>query len=131
MIRETQLLIGYALFFTLCNLAVFLFYYLYGFFREKKLRLFADSAAIPEKLRFLFRFKGIKGDEKSTASRLGMILQAGSVVYLIVMEILCFAVAKLANDMILPCRIAFFVMLPVICFGAIFLITYSSKHSNR
>ena len=131
MSRDVKLLIGYSLFFTLCNLVVFLFYYLYGYFNEKKLRASGSNKAIPSNLLFLFRFKGIKGKDKLTASRIGTRSQAGAIIYLIVIEALCFILAKIKNDMVISCRFALSMMILFLVCGIVLMIISGRKYKNK
>ena len=124
-----KLLIGYCLFFTVCNLLVSLFYYLYGFFAESKLRDKATLKALPDKLLFLYHFKGINKSDKSMASKAGAFTQMLAILYFIIMEIACLALTKLLKTAVIPCRIAIFMLALLIICGIIIIII--NKNGKR
>lgn len=124
-------LIGYCLFFTLCNLFVFLFYYFFGYFFEKKLRKFDMRVMLPAKLLFLFRFKGIYGEDRLNASRGGAISQFGAYIYFFFMETLCFALCRILSDTIFACRLAFALFAILIVSGIVrVFVTNHVIHKN-
>ncbi len=127
MSKETIYLIGYCIFFTLCNINVSVFYYLYGFFFEKKLRQFDQCVTLPANLIFLFRFKGIFGTDRINASRSGALAQFGAIAYFFIMEAVCFLMVKLLNDTILPCRMAFLLFAVLIISGVIRIIMTNNR----
>ena len=124
---ETIFLIGYCIFFTLCNLFVSVFYYLYGFFFEKKLRKFDQCINLPSNLVFMFRFKGIFGTDKINASRSGALAQFGAIAYFVIMETVCFLMVKLLHDTIFVCRMAFVLFAVLMISGIIRIIITNHK----
>ena len=124
-----KLLIGYCLFFTVCNLVVTLFYYLYGFFAESKLREQGTVKALPNKLLFLYHFKGINKANKAIASKAGAFTQMFAIMYFIIMELVCFVLTKLLNTAVLPCRISVFMLALLIICGIIIIII--NKNGKR
>ena len=121
------LLIGYCIFFTVFNLSVTVLYYLYGFFFEKKLREFDQIVSLPEKLMFMFHFKGVYGSERVNASRGGALAQFGAIGYFAVLEITCFLITFFTNDAVLPCRISVLMALIFVLGGIVRFIMTSVK----
>ena len=131
MTRATMLLIGYCIFFTLCNILVFAFYYLYGYYFERKLRKFDTCVDLPENLLVLFKFKGIYGTDKIRASRGGSLAEFAAIAYFFIMELVCFAIVKIANDTVFPCRFAFLMFAVMIISGIVrVFITNHQIHRN-
>lgn len=104
----TALTIAYCIIFSVVNIAVFLMYYIFGFTYDIELRKTDKRIFLPAFCVFLFHFKGVKLKSKSRSrpTRTGGGCEIFALTYLTVSELGCFILARLLNDLILPCRIA-------------------------
>lgn len=96
----------YCSIFTICNFAIFLMYYLFGFTYDIELRKTDKRIYLPQFTNFLFYFKGIKSSKNNRPTKIGGGCEIFALCYFLFNELADFALIYLIKDLVVICRIA-------------------------